>query len=313
MVAGCLRSDRLRAVSVWLSTLWFVVPSAYALEIQQITDQVYALVGDLGNRSSDNLANNATFGVIITSAGVVLIDSGGSHAGAEVIAKAIASISDKPVTTVINSGGQDHRWLGNDYFKRRGAQIIASEAAVEDQMARLNAQFLRLSGLLEPSILDATKPVSADIRFDREYRFSSGETEIEIYHAGQAHTPGDSYIWLPAQKVLFSGDIVYSERLLGIMDHSNSASWIDVFEQMAELQPEFVVPGHGHVTDLARAKADSYDYLVSLRHKVGEFYEAGKDISEIGTIDQSAFAYLLNFDTLAGRNAQQVYIELEWE
>lgn len=107
------------------------------LKLQKITKDVYAIVGELGNRTKENLGNNATFGFVLTSEGVVLIDSGGTYQGAEKIAAQIKKVTDKPVVMLINTGGQDHRWLGNGYFKERGAKIIASKAAVNDQKSRV--------------------------------------------------------------------------------------------------------------------------------------------------------------------------------
>jgi hypothetical protein len=64
---------------------------------------------------------------------------------------------------------------------------------------------------------------------------------------------------------------------------------------------------------LPKATADSYDYLVFLRQAVIELMEQGGGIEEIGSIDQSLFSYLANYDDLKGRNAQRVYAEIEWE
>ena len=89
--------------------------SGNSLRLQKITDQIYALVGPSGNRTVDNLGNNATFGFVVTDEGVVLVDSGASYQGAATIDRLIRQVTDKPVKVVINSGGQDHRWLGNSY------------------------------------------------------------------------------------------------------------------------------------------------------------------------------------------------------
>jgi len=112
------------------------------LELQKVSDDIYAIVGELGNRTAENLANNATFGVVVTKQGVVLIDSGGTYMGAQQIHQLIKTVTNQPVVKVINSGGQDHRWLGNDYFKQQGAQIIASENAVNDQKERPQHQYI---------------------------------------------------------------------------------------------------------------------------------------------------------------------------
>ena len=92
------------------------------LDLYQVTENVYAIVGELGNRTPENLGDNATFGFVITAEGVVLIDPGGTYNGAKAIDAMIKSVTDKPVVTVINTGGQDHRWLGNGYFRQAGAR-----------------------------------------------------------------------------------------------------------------------------------------------------------------------------------------------
>lgn len=283
------------------------------LKLQEVAADVYAIVGELGNRSAENHGNNATFGFVVTRDGVVLIDSGGTQRGAEAIASVIRTVTDKPVVRVINTGGQDHRWLGNDYFKQKGAEIFASEAAVKDQKARVSDQFFVLGNLVGEKAVKSTKAVYADTTFENAVAFKVGGTVFEIHHAGQAHTPGDSFVWLPQKSVMFTGDIVYVERMLGVMDHSNSKSWIGAYEAMAAFKPKHIVPGHGHPTDLQGANKDTYDYLTFLRQAVADFMEEGGDITDISSIDQSRFSYLQNADTLAGRNAQQVYMEMEWE
>jgi len=283
------------------------------LRTEKLAEGVYALVGPLTNRDAVNLGNNANFGVIVTDAGVVLVDPGATVRGAKMIHAAIAKLTDKPVTWVINSGGQDHRWLGNHYFKTQGATIIASEKAVADQKGRLQSQLNRLSALMGDEELQGITPVHADETFPDEKILTIGNKRIEIYHAGHAHTPGDSFIWLPEDKIVFTGDIVYMDRMLGIGAMSKHLQWINTFEAMAKLQPQIVVPGHGQPADLKKAKQDSYDYLVFIRNAVMEFMDEGYGMEEIGSIDQSRFSYLVNYESLKGRNAQRVFEELEWE
>ncbi|MCG8027779.1 MAG: MBL fold metallo-hydrolase [Candidatus Thiodiazotropha taylori] len=289
------------------------VQAGPVLKTEKLAENVYALIGPLTNRDSENLGNNANFGVIVTDDGVVLIDSGATDKGARMIHAAIKEITDKAVTWVINSGGQDHRWMGNGYFKALGATIIASEKAVADQKARRESQLDRLWSLVGKEGLEGTDYIYADESFSQQKLLMVGDTRIEIHHAGHAHTPGDSYIWLPQHKIVFSGDIVYTDRMLGVGSMSAHKSWIAAFEAMAAKQPEIVVGGHGNPASLAKAKADTYDYLLFLREAVLAFMDQGNSLEDIGKIDQSRFSYLKNFDSLKGRNAQRVYEELEWE
>ncbi len=300
-------------VAAMLTTVSHVSANEPVLRIERLADNIYALIGPITNRTPENLGNNANFGVIVTTEGVVLIDSGGSRKGAEMIHNAVLTITDRPIKLVINTGGQDHRWLGNSYFKALGARIISSEKAVIDQQSRLQDQWDRLDRLIGADGLEGTEAVYADDNFSDKKIVTLGGTRMELYHAGHAHTPGDSFVWLPEQKVLFSGDIVYMDRMLGVGPQSAHRSWISAFEAIAALQPRIVVGGHGMPGDLEKATADSYDYLVSLRKAVQQLIEDGYGIEEIHRIDQTRFSYLQNYESLKGRNAQRVYEELEWE
>jgi glyoxylase-like metal-dependent hydrolase (beta-lactamase superfamily II) len=282
------------------------------LRVERVVDDVYAIVGPLGNRSPDNLGNNATFGFLVTPDGVVLVDPGGTYKGAQKIAEAIRTVTDKPVKYVINTGGQDHRWLGNDYFKRQGATIIASSQAVAYQKDNLNDMLTRLAATAGDAALEGTEESHADIQIEDSYELEFGGVRIQMFSSGVAHSPGDAYVWLPEQRVVFSGDIVYVERLLAVSAVSDSESWVRAFEAMAALEPLHVVPGHGAPTDIDTARRATHDYLTTLRAKIRDFIDGGGEIYDLHKIDQSRFSHLQNYEQLSGRNAQQVFQEMEW-
>jgi len=292
-----------------------VVPSsslADVLDVQPVTQDVWAIVGPTEQRNPENLANNATFGLVVTTEGAVLMDPGGSWQGAEMLHAAIRTVTDQPVRYVINTGGQDHRWLGNGYWQAQGATVIASEAAVEDHNTRAQNHMIALSQFLG-NALDGTEPAYANVTYETDYALEFGGLSFEIMHRGPAHTPGDSFVWLDERDVMFTGDIVYVDRLLGNGPARDTDSWIAVFEAMAAFGPTHIVPGHGRATDLATATRDTHDYLVNLRRRIGALIEAGGDIMDAPQIDQSAWAHLEQFEALAGRNAQATYEEMEWE
>ncbi|MDH5518155.1 MAG: MBL fold metallo-hydrolase [Gammaproteobacteria bacterium] len=284
-----------------------------ALKVVRVSENSWAIVGPLTNRSAENLGNNATFGFIITTDGVVLIDSGGGYPGAMKLHQAIKTVTQQPIRYVINTGSQDHRWFGNSYFSTLGAKIISSKRTVTAQRQQLSQQKTRMLNTAGASVLKNTVAKTADITFDTSYTFSSGNTLLEIYFSGPAHTPGDSYVWLPQSKILFSGDNIYTERMLNLAEHSDSKNWLAAFEAIASLQPAHIIPGHGAPTTLQKATHDTYDYLRFLRQQVRTFIDDERDISEIATVDQSAFSYLLNADNLSRKNIQKVYREMEWE
>lgn len=294
----------------------FLLPTgaaAASLRVEPVADHVWAIVGPLGQRDAENLGNNATFGLIETTDGAVLIDPGGSAQGAAALAEAAATVTDQPIRVVVDTGGQDHRWLGNGWFAEHGAHIVASEAAVSDQTERADAQFQALRATIGAEALDGTTVRHADETFADRHTIEIGGVTLKLFHAGPAHTPGDTIVWLPAQRVAFTGDIVYMERLLGVMPFSDSRHWLEAFAVLEGLDPAVVVPGHGDPGALSDARASTKAYLEHLRNEVGAVIEAGGDAIAATKVDQGAFAHLGNFDELAGRNAQQVFMQMEWE
>ena len=286
--------------------------AAEVLKVQPVTDGVWAIVGEKEQRSPENLGNNATFGLVVTDAGAVLIDPGGSWRGAEALHDAIRSVTDQSVTHVINTGGQDHRWLGNGYWQAQGATVIASDAAVEDQRARASMQMTGLTQLIGAA-LEGTEPSFADVTFSDAHALDVGGLIFEIVHPGPAHTPGDCFVWVPERDTVFTGDIVYVERILGVGDQSSITHWPDAYLAVEATGAAHVVPGHGGPTTMERARADTYDYLMNLRAQIGTLLDEGGDIMAAPQVDQSAFAYLEQFDSLAGRNAQTAFQQMEWE
>lgn len=309
-----IRSTSTLRLRVFIAAIVFIATAGpiAALEPVRVTGGIFAFVGEKKQRSRDNLANNATFGLIVNGSGAVLVDSGGSWKGAEVLHAAIRGVTRQPVRYVINTGGQDQRWFGNAYWRKQGALVIASEGAVADQKQRGSAQLAALVELLGEQ-LEGTQPTYADVTFKDAHKLRLGDATIEIHDAGTARTPGSSYVWVPARSTVFTGDIVYVERMLAVSDFSNSKLWLDAFDAVAGLNPEFIVPGHGGPTTLSRAKAETYDYLAGLRERIGAHIRNGGDMISAGEVDQSAFRHLELFDSLARRNARAVFAEMEFE
>lgn len=208
----------MRLILTCLALLLPMALNAGQMTVTPIADGVYALVGPYDQRNPENLGNNSTHGLVVTDAGAVLIDAGGSFKGAQALHAVIQTLTDQPVTHVINTGGQDHRWIGNSYWQAQGATVIASDAAAEDQKSRASMQGTMLSTLLGDAF-DGTDPAYADITFADSYTLNIGGRVLEITHA-PAHTPGDAFVWLADDRVVFTGDMVFAGRLLGVLEGS---------------------------------------------------------------------------------------------
>ncbi len=287
---------------------------AYQPKAEPVADGVYAIVGPLGQRDMDNDGLNANYGFIVTTEGVILIDSGASALGAEKLAAAIRAVTGQPVRWVINTGGQDHRWLGNAWFAERGAEIIALARTAEGQ-ARNGAQQLeglkrflgeRLAGT---QALPATRALAGDMA-----ALTLGGVRLELRHT-DTHYPGDAMVWLPDHAVVFTGDLVYVDRLLGVLPASDPRAGQRAFRALEALAPKRVVPGHGRVTDLAQARRESGDYYDFLIEHIAA---AARDMEPLDETlakfaDLPAFRHLRNYDELHRGNMSRAFVRFESE
>lgn len=289
---------------------------AFELPVVKVTDTIYALVGPINARTYDNHALNNTMGFIIADDGVILIDSGASAQGAAVIAKAIKTVTDKPVKWVINSGAQDHRWMGNGYFADKGAQIIALARTVKNQKENIRVHMQRLKQVLKDRAAGteafyAPKPIKGD-----KADLTLGGVRLSVIWPGGAHFPDDVIVWVPQQKTVFAGDLVFNDRMLGIQGDGSSVvrDWDKAFKVMAALKPEHVVPGHGAPGDLAKARRDTGDYLdwlvKNIEPAVGDMEDIGHLVNRLA---DAPFKHLKHYDSWHKKNVNRTYLQLEAE
>ena len=298
-----------------LLLLLLAVPGWCAdIRFQLVADDVYAYIGDTGPRSVGNEGLIANIGLVVTSAGAVLIDSGPTLQSARKIHDAVKEVTRQPIRWVFNTGGQDHRWLGNGYFKSQGAEIIAHASTAPDMQSRGGDQLGALAVTLGKLSAGTIPTLPTRLLDGPDSRLQFGDTVFELRHRGGAHTPGDIMIWLPQKNVLFAGDIVYVDRLLAVIAVSNSKRWLENFVELERLSPRRIVPGHGPVTELAAARKQTADYLSDLRSHMKLALDAGKDIdSAVRTFDGNPYLHLRNAAELIPGNANRVYLEMEQE
>lgn len=296
----------------FLALTSFAAHAEYIPKAERVADGVYAIVGPLGQRSADNDGLNANFGFVVTPAGVILIDSGASRIGAQKLEQAIRAVTAKPVRWVVNTGSQDHRWFGNDYFAGRGAETIALARTAATQAQQGAQQMAGLERFLGER-LKGTQPQPAKKALAGESASITLGGEKLILHYTDAHFPGDAMVFLPKRKVVFSGDLVYVDRILGVLPGSSVRNGQRAFQALAALAPAHVVPGHGRVCDLARARRDTGDYYDFLANVVGA---AAKDLEPMDEVltrhaDLPAFRHLENYGDLHRANMNRAFTEFE--
>ena len=278
----------------------------------KVAENVWSAIGATAPGTYENGGHNNNLSFVITPDGVLVVNAGDNYLLASALHDEIRKITDQPVKYVVLENAQGHAALGSSYWKEQGAKIIAHrEAAREleehgpDILERMQKR-MREKGA-------KTKLVMPDIVFDKEYILTMGGTRIELHYLGPAHSPGDIVTWLPAQKLVISGDMAFHQRLLPIFEHTDTKLWLESWKNFEALKAKIVIPGHGEATTMDEVRKYTRDYLLYLRGKVRKLLDEGGDLQAAYKINQSPYRHLPTFRQLARRNAGAVFRQMEFD
>ncbi len=279
----------------------------------EVIPHIFSAIGATAPPTYENAGHNNNLSFIVTGDGVVVINGGGSYQLAEALHTEIKAVTDQPVKLVLNENGQGHAMLGNSYWEEQDVAIVA-HADAADAFDENGAGSLRAAQARLKERADDTRLVGPTETFEDEYIIELGDMRIEARYLGPAHSPGDIVVWLPEQRLVISGDMAFHERMLPIFPDTMTADWIETWDTAFEpLGATYVIPGHGHPTNMDQVRRYTRDYLVYLREKVGAHLDDGGDLADAYYVDQSPYVNLDTFEELATKNAGRVYEQMEFE
>ena len=306
----------------WALLLCVLVCPAQALA-QAVPDMVATRVSASGwyvqGQSAQGSAANQNFisnaGFVITTQGVVVIDALGSPELARRLLAEIRKLTPLPVTHVVVTHYHADHIFGLQVLKQSGARILAHRGARDylvSDTARLRMEASRKD--LAPWIDMQTRLVEADEWLDGDRDLVLGGVRLRILHMGPAHTPEDLVVYLPDEKLLFAGDLVFRSRI-PFVGQADSRKWIRSLDSLLALEATTFVPGHGPVSTAAREDVQlTRDYLLHLRAVMGT---AAKNLDPFeeayAAADWSRFDKLPLFQVVNRMNAYNTYLLMEQE
>ena len=279
----------------------------------EVIPNVFSAIGATAPPTYENSGHNNNLSFVITTDGVVVINSGASVRLASALHEEIKNVTDQPVKLVINENGQGHAILGNLYWSQLGVDILAHEDAIHEIEENSHTILERMKFYNRDKAV-GTEVVIPNKSFSEKIIFNLGGLEFYVLHLGPAHGPGDTQVWLPQLSLMIAGDMAFHERMLPIFENTCTKCWLETWDKkFAPLNATYVIPGHGHPTNMAQVTRFTRNYLLDLRSKILEVLENDGDLAEAFYVDQERWRSLDTFEELAKRNAGRVFEEMEFE
>ena len=297
-------------------------PITIPLKLDQVPGKpVWYSTGNPGIPGKDNEGNTSNAGFVVTSDGVVVFDALGTPSHGWALLQEIRELTTRKIRYVVASHYHADHIYGLQAFRdHTDALIVAQERSGEykdndgiaDEKASLRLDQRR--GALFPWVDGNTRVVPPDITFRDRMMIALGDRRLTLLYAGPAHSSSDMMMMVEPDGVLFAGDIVQNGRIPFMnSDDVSTTQWLRALDEVAKLDPKFIVPGHGRTSTQAReAIAFTRDYIQYLRDRMTAAVQnwTGFDVA-YGAADWSKYRDMPAFVSNNRGNAYRIYLELE--
>jgi len=188
-----------------------------------------------------------------------------------------------PVRYLINTHYHCDHTYGNQLFD--GATIIGHPDC-RDRMVATGLAPTRRDPFVPWGDIRICPPT---LTFEGRLKLFVGDTELELIQVGPAHTTHDVIVWLPRSRVLFTGDVLFTDATPILTDGSLTGS-LAALDLMTSLDPDVIVPGHGELTDLSQVRAwrSYFDFLGGVATRAAAAGEHPLDVAR--DLDLGGFA-----------------------
>ena len=224
-------------------------------------------------------------GIVIGDDAVMVIDTQATPVMAQDVIRRIREVTDKPIKYVVMSHYHAVRVLGASAYQ---AQHIIASQDTRDLIVERGAQDMKSEIERFPRLFQAVESIPGltwpTITFKGEMTLWLGSLEVKLLQVGRGHTKGDTIVWLPQQKILFSGDLVEFDATPYAGD-AYFNDWPQTLDNLAAMNPVALVPGRGAALttpDMVQAGlAGTRSFVRDLYANVKAGAAAGKDLRNI--------------------------------
>lgn len=209
-------------------------PGAPPPLVEEVSPDIYAYIQPDGSWFLNNMA------FLVGSEGVVLIDTTSTESRTRALLAAIASVTDLPVRTLVNTHSHGDHTHGNYLLP---AATIVAQHGCRDAVIEGGTMSTAMFPEVDWGDLRVAPPF---VTFERDLTVFVDDLRVELHHTGPAHTTNDVYAWVPERRLLIAGDLVFNGGCPFVMMGSVAGS-IDAVAELQALGAERIIPGHGPV------------------------------------------------------------------
>src|SRR6266496_5411837 len=244
-------------------------------EFKKVAKGIYAFVGK---------RNDANALVVVTTQGVVLVDTGNNPPETRILRNFIKSVTDQPVLyVVLTKNHGDH--IGGTTLFAPPANVLLHERVAKDWAAWKPYQIKswRKRFRERADALKDVDPIDTVLSFTENMTLHLGGKTIELIYVDDPYNPGDIAVWLPQSGVMHAGFVGYIDRHPDIRpDYSHGTTWgmLKQLEVLSPLKPKIMIPAHGPLGDVRDLHALT-DYLLLARQKVRTMMAQGLPLEAI--------------------------------
>jgi len=260
----------------------------------------------MDERNNGNISNSC---FVNMGTSYLVIDSGPSYLYAAQAYAKMKQIKNLPISYLINTHIHDDHWLGNSYYKEIAVKIIGSSAFKNE----VKLEMTRMQKRISPEAYAKTTQVFPSIFVEDEMVLTIDAKDVHLISVNKkAHTNSDLLVYIPEDKTIFVGDLVFNDRLPSIRD-GNLRGWIDALDIIRKMNVSYVVGGHGKIVDKSSIDM-TYNYIYILKDEVSLLIEEGEDIAKsVNMVEMKEFQKVHLYDTMHKQNIEIAYRMLEWE
>ena len=291
-------------------TFGFASNFDYKLKPQKVSENIWCFFGKTEVPSKENGGFMANSCYIKAKDSYILKDTGANYNFAKQAYEAMQKIEDLKVSTIIITHEHDDHWMGNSFYKDRFNSTIYAPKSINENYNENSKP--RIFEILDKNEMENTKVIKADVVVSDEKVINISDKTIKIIPTKlTAHTKDDLIVYLPDEKVIFTGDIIMNQRVTSNRDGSVVGT-LKAIDLINSYDWNTLIAGHGTITD-KKATDFTTKYFTLLKTRVLEAIEAGitaDEISKVVTMDD--FKDVAMFDELNSRNVFDAFRELEF-